>query len=68
MARLYLLIMLILIPISSLFGQTKKALLVGISEYTLNDSNTDENTWTNIHGANDVSLLTTTLKSQGFNI
>ena len=68
MARLYLLIMLILIPISSLFGQTKKALLVGISEYVSNDSNTDENTWTNIHGANDVSLLTTTLKSQGFNI
>ena len=54
-------------PISSLFGQTKKALLVGISEYVSNDSNTDENTWANIHGANDVSLLTTTLKSQGFN-
>ena len=44
-----------LIPIVSLFGQAKKALLVGISEYTFSEANTDENTWANIHGANDVS-------------
>lgn len=47
-----------------LFAQEKHALLVGISEYP----NVGENVakWTDIHGANDVQLLTVTLKKQGF--
>ena len=44
--------------------QVKRALLVGISNYSLNSATQ----WTDIHGANDVKLLATTLKSQMFKI
>ena len=50
---------LICIPIG---GQTKRALLVGISDYPQIESSG----WVNIHGANDVRLLASTLKKQGF--
>ena len=46
----------------SINGQTKRALLVGLSEYSQND----DEAWEDIHGANDVSLLSSTLKEQGF--
>lgn len=44
------------------YCQTKRALLVGISDYpqTVSDA------WANIHGANDVNLLSPTLKEQGY--
>ena len=44
------------------FSQTKRAFLVGISDY----GQTGANSWNNIHGANDVELLIPTLKKQGF--
>lgn len=50
--------------VSTASAQTKRALLVGISNY----SNNKGTQWTDIHGANDVELIATTLKSQCFNI
>lgn len=47
--------------------QTKRAFLVGISEYT-NLTQSSDDIWSNIHGANDVELLSQTLKKQNFNI
>lgn len=44
-------------------SQSKHALLIGISDY--GNANLG---WSNIHGANDVNLLNTTLKKNGFNI
>lgn len=44
---------------------TKRALLIGISEYPSYNEAKDAS-WSNIHGANDVSLLKTTLKNKGF--
>ena len=49
---------LIALPVSA----AKRALLVGISKYP----QVDNNRWQNIHGANDVYLLSTTLAEQGF--
>ena len=44
------------------YAQTKRALLIGISEYLQNG----EGSWTNIHGANDLDLLSSILKEQGY--
>lgn len=52
---------------SSLSAQTKRALLVGISDYGGTDEQVDS-VWSNIHGANDVELILPTLKSQSFTI
>ena len=52
----------VILPISS---ATKRALLIGISEYPSYNEAKDAS-WSNIHGANDVSLLKTTLKNKGF--
>ncbi len=46
---------------------TKRALLVGISDYGAS-INASSNQWSNIHGANDVELVSKTLKLQGFRI
>ena len=43
---------------------TKRALLVGISNY----GQTGANSWNDIHGANDVELISKTLKKQDFKI
>ena len=45
-------------------AQTKRALLVGISNYSSNSASQ----WDDIHGANDVELLAPTLKSQRFRV
>ena len=45
--------------------QTKRAFLVGISEYSSTPQSSDD-IWSNIHGANDVELLSQTLKKQEF--
>ena len=45
---------------TSSHAQTKRALLVGISNYSTNSATQ----WTDIHGANDVELIAITLKSQ----
>ena len=44
---------------------TKRALLVGISDYGAS-INASSNQWSNIHGANDVELVSKTLKKQHF--
>ena len=54
----------VFIPIKA---QSKRALLVGISEYPANKA-VSEATWGAIHGTNDVELVKKTLKSQGFKI
>lgn len=46
------------------YAQTKRAFLVGISYYP----QTGEQSWNNIHGANDVNLISNTLNSQSFKI
>ena len=46
----------------SMMAQTKRALVVGISEY----EQTDNNAWGTIHGANDAELIVPVLKAQGF--
>lgn len=46
-------------------SQTKRAFLVGISEYNSATPSSDE-VWSNIHGANDVVLLSNTLIKQNF--
>ena len=48
-------------------GQTKRALLIGISEYTTHTKPSDD-VWANIHGANDVELLSQTLNKQNFKV
>lgn len=45
-------------------AQTKRAFLVGLSDYP----QTEGQPWNPIHGANDVSILAKTLKSQSFKI
>ena len=47
-------------------AETKRALLVGISDY--GNEREDPNKWKNIHGANDIPLLTPLLKEQGFKV
>ena len=48
------------------YAQTKKALLIGISDY--GNIKEDPNMWTNISGANDLMLLKPLLTQQGFNV
>ena len=48
-------------------SQTRRALLIGISEYTTHTQPSDD-VWANIHGANDVELLSQTLNKQDFKI
>lgn len=47
----------------NLYSQTKRAFLIGISDYGYANSE-----WQNIHGSNDADLLYQTLKNNGFNI
>ena len=66
--RRLLVCLVLLLPLCpSMYGQTKRALLVGISEYTTSTSSA-RGQWGNIHGANDVELISKTLKQQGFKI
>lgn len=52
---------------SCMQAQSKRALLIGISNYSKYDFPPDHE-WHNIHGANDVRLLVPTLTKQGFTI
>lgn len=65
--RLLVYLMLLLSLCPSMYGQTKRALLVGISDYATYSKST-RGQWSNIHGANDVELISKTLKQQGFRI
>lgn len=48
----------------SAWAQTKRALVMGISEYPAYD--VQDAGWSKIHGANDVTLIAPILKKQGF--
>ena len=50
------------------YSQSKRAFLVGISNYSSNQHLADGKEWNDIHGENDVRLLVPTLKKQGFSI
>ena len=50
------------------YSQSKRAFLVGISNYSSNQQLADVKGWNDIHGENDVNLLVPTLKKQGFTI
>lgn len=60
--RQFFICLTILLTCLPVYSQTKRALLVGISDYPQKESDA----WTNIHGANDVFLLSPTLKEQGY--
>lgn len=65
--RLTILISLISLCSCLSFAQNKRAFLVGISDYQSSNNNTS-NSWENIHGANDVAILTPTLQKHGFKV
>lgn len=50
------------------YSQSKRAFLVGISDYSSNQHWADGKGWNDIHGENDVKLLVPTLRKQGFSI
>ena len=50
------------------YSQSKRAFLVGISNYSSNQHLADGKGWNDIHGENDVKLLVPTLRKQGFSI
>lgn len=60
-------LVLFVLPIST-EAQTKRALLIGISDYGATSGNTRDGQWENIHGANDVGLLAPTLQKKGFKV
>lgn len=63
--RKYVAILLLLIAILPTRSATKRALLIGISEYPINRT-VKEASWQPIHGANDIDIIGKTLKAQGF--
>lgn len=65
MKQLTTIALLLLLCITNSYAQGKYALLVGISNYHALDKASE---WNNIHGVNDVSLITPLLKKQGFNV
>ena len=65
--RKWMLIAILLVAILPIRSATKRALLIGISEYPTNKT-VKEATWPVIHGANDVQIIGKTLKSQGFRV
>lgn len=63
-----ILVLLVLSVVSPVKSQTRRAFLVGISEYHQDKSEPLNHEWANIHGTNDIELLTATLKEQKFEI
>lgn len=63
MKRFYIILLALCIVIPNAFSQHKKAFMVGISHY---DNATTNYEWNNIHGVEDVKLISPLLKSQGF--
>lgn len=64
--RMLIVLMLLVMFAGSSVEAKKRALLIGISEYPKVQA--AESSWANIHGANDVNLLSSTLKKQGFSV
>ena len=63
--RIIMFLLLFVYFLSPLFGQTKRAFIVGISDY---EQHKDMETWSSIHGSNDAEMLCPTLNSIGFKI
>lgn len=63
MSKSFLFLWLLLTLATSLYGQSKRALLIGISDYKSFDYST---AWSNVNGVNDINLLSSTLVEQGF--
>ena len=62
---LLIILMAILLPMGTISAKNKYALLVGISNYHAIIPNTE---WNDIHGVNDVRLISPILRDQGFHI
>lgn len=58
--------MIFIVDTQSLTAQTKRALIIGISDY--GNAMEDPNKWSNINGANDVALLSPLLKKQDYKV
>ena len=54
------------LPALNVEAQTKRALIVGISDY--DNAKEDPNKWSNISGANDVVLLSPLFEQQGYRV
>lgn len=65
MIRNSLMAIFVLLPLF-LFAQNKYALLIGISNYP--QYSESDASWTRIHGANDVRLISPLLQERGFNV
>ena len=65
--RKYVLTIILLLAVVSMCSATKRALLIGISDYP-DYKNMDGASWGNIHGANDVLMIGNTLKLRGFSV
>lgn len=65
--RKYVLTIILLLAVVSMWSATKRALLIGISDYPVY-KNMDGASWGNIHGANDVLTIGNTLKLKGFSV
>lgn len=63
----YVLGFIIMFAMQFAWAGTKRALLIGISEYPANNMNS-EALWGTIHGTNDVELISPTLKTMGFKV
>ena len=63
----YVLTIILFLAVVPTWSVTKRALLVGISDYPVY-KNVSDASWSNIHGANDVQLIGNTLKGQGFKV
>lgn len=61
-----LILSLITLGTFSAYAETKRALLIGISDY--GSEREDPNKWPNINGANDIELLSPLFKNQGFQV
>lgn len=65
--RKYVLVLILLLVVIPMWSATKRALLIGISDYPVY-KNMDGASWGSIHGANDVLMIGNTLKLKGFSV
>lgn len=65
--RKYVLVLILLLVVAPMWSATKRALLIGISDYPIY-KNMDGASWGSIHGANDVLMIGNTLKLKGFSV
>lgn len=61
-----ILLIALLLGVQSMNAETKRALLVGVSDY--GNAMEDPNKWANISGANDIVLLTPLFTGQGYSV